>query len=141
MAVDNGVAAMQTPIMKKILVLLLAPLALTGCASSIVNLTPSQMARNSDGFYHLEAAWQTQEQAIRAESIKPIVMVGYDTYEMRPELVVSNRWETYVPVKADQNVLHYQYRFDFLRNTVLSAPQGDSKLSPPFTLHITEQGK
>jgi hypothetical protein len=125
--------------MKKIFALLLLPLALAGCSSSIVNLTPSRMERSSDGMYHLEAAWHTSEQAVRSDSIKPMVMVGYETYEMRPELVVSNRWETFVPVKTDQNVLHYKYRFDFLRNKV-SAPQDDSKLSPEFNLQIVDPG-
>ena len=57
------------------------PLVLAGC-SSITNLTPSRLVRNDSGFYRVEAAWQTREQAIRPESIKPLVMVGFDTYPM-----------------------------------------------------------
>ena len=113
------------------------PLAFAGC-SSITNLTPSRLTRNSDNLYHVEAAWQTREQAIRPESLKPLVMVGFDTYEMRPELVVSNRWETFVPVPADQSLLHYRFKFDFRRNTI-SAPQDDSKMSPEFTLQIIDK--
>jgi hypothetical protein len=138
-AADGGAAAKISPKMKKILTLLVLPLALAGCSSSITNLTPSRLPRNSDNLYHLEAAWRTSEQAVRPESIKPMVMVGYETYEMRPEMVVSNRWETFVPVKADQNLLHYKFRFDFLRNKI-SAPQEDSKLSPDYSLEIVEQG-
>ncbi|MGD1084600.1 MAG: hypothetical protein ABSA47_07605 [Verrucomicrobiota bacterium] len=122
---------------KKILALLSLPLALAGC-SSITNLTPSRLPRNDAGFYRIEAAWETREQAIRPETIKPLVMVGYETYEMRPELVVSNRWETFVPLPADQSLLHYRFKFDFLRNAI-SAPVEDSKLSPDYTLQIIDK--
>jgi hypothetical protein len=124
--------------MKKTFALLVLPLALAGC-TSITNLTPSRLSRNSDGLYRVEAAWRTREQAIRPESIKPVVMVGFETYEMRPELVVSNRWETFIPVKADQSLLHYRFKFDFLRNAI-SAPQADSKMSSEFSLEIVDKG-
>lgn len=122
---------------KKIFTLLLLPLALAGC-SSITNLTPSQLVRSDSGFYRVEAAWQTREQTIRPESIKPLVMVGMDTYPMQPESVVSNRWETFIPVKPDQSLLHYRFKFDFVRNHI-SAPEADSKLSAEFTLRVTDK--
>jgi len=70
------------PKMKKILLLLALPLALAGCVSSITNITPSRMMRNSDGTYRIEAAWRTREQAIRAETITPSVMIGTEFYPM-----------------------------------------------------------
>ena len=124
--------------MKKIYMLLLLPLALAGCSSSITNLTPSRLVRNSDGTYRMEAAWRTTEQTIRPDSIKPSVMVGLETYPMHPELVVSDRWEAFVPVPADQHLTHYQFRFDFLRNT-FSEPVADSKLSATYTLEIVDK--
>jgi len=124
--------------MKKIYMLLLLPLALAGCSSSITNLTPSRLVRNSDGTYRVEAAWRTTEQTIRPDSIKPSVMVGLESYPMRPELVVSDRWEAFVPVPADQPLTHYQFRFDFLRNA-FSAPVADSKLSATYTLEIVDK--
>jgi len=126
------------PKMKKILFLLALPLALAGCSSTIVKWTPSRLARNSEGTYHVEAAWRTTEQAIRAETLKPSVMVGFESYEMRPELVVSDRWEAFVPVPADQSLVHYQFRFDFSRNKI-PAPVADSKLSPPYSLQIVDK--
>jgi Prokaryotic membrane lipoprotein lipid attachment site len=126
------------PKMKKIFILLVLPLALAGCSSSIINLTPSRLARNSDGTYHVEAAWRTSEQTIRPESIKPWVVVGFEKYEMSPELVVRDRWETFVPVPADQKLMHYQFRFDFSRNAI-SAPVEDCKMSPEFTLEIVDK--
>jgi len=126
------------PKMKKIFVLLMLPLALAGCSSTIINLTPSRLARNSDGTYRVEAAWRTTEQSIRPETIKPSVIVGFESYEMRPELVVSDRWEAFVPVPADQNLLHYRFKFDFSRNTIPARVE-DSKLSPGFTLEIVDK--
>jgi uncharacterized protein YceK len=126
------------PKMKKILFLLVLPLALAGCSSSITNLTPSRLSRSSDGTYHVEAAWRTTEQAIRLESLKPSVLVGFESYEMRPELVVKDRWEAFVPVPADQKLVHYQFRFDFSRNKI-PAPIEDSKLSPSYSLEIVDK--
>ena len=126
------------PKMKKILFLLVLPLALAGCSSAVTNLTPSRLTRNSDGTYHLEAAWRTTEQAIRAETIQPSVVVGMDSYPMRPELVVKDRWEAFVPVPPDQKLLHYRFKFDFYRNTI-PAPVGDNKWSPGYTLEIVDK--
>ncbi|MGA2555271.1 MAG: hypothetical protein ABSG04_03270 [Verrucomicrobiota bacterium] len=124
--------------MKKILMLLVLPLALAGCASSITNLTPSRLTRNSDGTYHVEAAWRTGEQAIRPGSLKPWVMIGFEKYEMTQELVVRDRWESFVPVAADQKLVRFRFRFDFSRN-VISKPEADSKLSPEFSLEIVDK--
>ena len=126
------------PKMKKILFLLVLPLALAGCSSTITNLTPSRLPRNSDGTYRVEAAWRTSEHAIRLETIKPSVIVGFESYPMRPELVVSDRWEAFVPVPADQSLLHYRFKFDFSRDTI-PAPVEDSKLSPGFSLEIVDK--
>ncbi len=124
--------------MKKILILLVLPLALAGCSSSIINLTPSRLARNSDGTYRVEAAWRTREQTIRPETIMPCVMVGFEKYEMSPELVVRDRWETFLPVPADQKLVHYRFRFDFSRNAI-PTPVDDSKMSQEFSLEIVDK--
>jgi hypothetical protein len=136
--VDVPVARLIMPKMKKIFMLLVLPLALAGCTSSVVNLTPSRVTRNSDGTYHVEAAWQTREETIRPASIKPWVMVGFEKYPMTPELVVSNRWESFIPVPADQDLVRFRFRFDFYRNA-MSKPTEDSKLSPEFKLEIIDK--
>jgi hypothetical protein len=124
--------------MKKILILLVLPLALAGCSSSITNLTPSRLVRSSDGTYRVEAAWRTTEQTIRPETIKPSVMVGLESYPMKQEPVVSDRWEAFVPVPADQKLTHYQFKFDFFRNAI-PAPVEDSKLSQTYSLEIVDK--
>ena len=62
--------------------LLVAPLIISGC-SSITNLTPSKLPRNTTGLYQVEAAWHSRHGQIREDSMKPLVMVGTETYEMR----------------------------------------------------------
>ena len=52
--------------------------------------------------------------------------------------MVSDRWEAFVPVPADQNLLHYRFRFDFSRNAIPARVE-DSKLSPGFTLEIVDK--
>jgi predicted membrane GTPase involved in stress response len=86
----------------------------------------------------VEAAWQTREQTIRLETIKPMVVVGMDKYPMQPEAVVSNRWETFVPLPADQSLLHYKFQFDFTRNG-MPAPVEDSKVSQDYTLQVIDK--
>jgi uncharacterized protein (DUF58 family) len=126
------------PTMKKILILLVLPLALAGCSSTITNLTPSRFTRTSDGTYRVEAAWTTTEQTIRPETIKPSVLVGLESYPMHPEPVVSDRWEAFVPVPAGENLIHYQFRFDFMRNAI-PTPAPDNRLSATYSLQIVDK--
>jgi hypothetical protein len=120
---------------KKLLVLL--PLVLAGCATTFTNLTPLHQPRNADNFYSIEVAFNSRRQSLRWESINPQVVVGTDFYPMRPTPLMKNRWEALVPVPADRDILHYQYKFDFKYNA-LGEPKPDSALSPVYTLRITQ---
>ncbi len=122
--------------MKRFFALLLLPLLFAGC-SSITNLTPAKYPRNSTGYYHVEAAWRTQQRSIREDSIKPIVMIGNDTYEMTKVPIVRDRWETVIPVPAEKSGAHYRFRFDYKVNAFpVSHP--DSSMSPEYKLEVTE---
>ena len=123
--------------MKKFLPLLLSSVLLAGC-SSITNLTPSQLARNAAGVYSVEAAWDTKQQSIRPNSIKPSVMVGFESYPMRAVPMVKDRWETVIPIKPEQDAIHYRFKFDYLVNGI-PVPHEDSKLSPEYKLQIVEK--
>src|SRR5688572_33306420 len=90
--------------MRKLL-LLASLVCVAGCTSTITNLTPSQMSRNSTGLYPVEIAWKSREHAIKHETIKPYVIVGNEAYAMRPTPIVSNRWETVVPVPPTENLI------------------------------------
>jgi hypothetical protein len=122
--------------LKSICPLLLLPLLVAGC-TSITNLTPSKMERNASGLYPVEAAWKTQETAIRQETITPYVMVGLDQYPMQPTPLVKNRWETLIPIPPEQNSAYYRFRFDYDYDAVPQR-QKDSKLSPEYKLEIVD---
>ena len=122
---------------KKFFLLLLTPLMLAGC-STITNLTPSQQARNATGLYPVEAAWDSRQQSIRPDSMKPSVMVGLENYPMRKTALMKNRWETLVPVPANKNSVIYRFKFDFDYNTI-PVPRPDSKLSREYKLEILDK--
>lgn len=109
---------------------------LTGC-SSITNLTPGSLPRNSQGLYPVEAAWSTSRQAIKASTIRPSVIVDSDAYVMEPVPVVKNRWQVLIPVEPGTDTLNYRFKFDY---RVKSMPQSypESKLSKPFQLRIVD---
>jgi uncharacterized protein YceK len=125
--------------MRKIFLSILAvsTIILSGC-SSITNLTPSKLARNSTGLYQVEAAWNSRQRTIRDESMRPLVMVGNETYEMRRVPRVENRWETMIPVPPSVDTVRYQFKFDYMVNAIPRALP-DSKLSPEYKLQIVER--
>ena len=78
-------------------------LVLSGCATSqVTNLTPSRQPRNASGVYPVEFAWDSNQASIIDKSIKPVVVVGFEMYPMRPSLDIVNRWETVIPIAADK---------------------------------------
>ncbi|MEO7300069.1 MAG: hypothetical protein ABI042_16005 [Verrucomicrobiota bacterium] len=123
--------------MKNFFLLLTTSLLFTGC-STITNLTPSQQSRNANGLYPVEAAWDSRQQSIRSSSFQPSVMVGFDSYPMRRTPLMTNRWETLVPVTAGTNVIHYRFKFDYNYNAMRD-PRPDSKLSREYRLLISDQ--
>jgi uncharacterized protein YceK len=117
--------------------LFLIPLFLSGC-SSITNLTPSKLARNPNGFYPFEVAWQSKQQSLRKESIRVFVIMDFESYPMPPTQVVKNRWETLVPIPASKRSLSYRYKFDYEYNSI-PVPKKESVLSRPYQLEITDK--
>lgn len=123
--------------LKKTLPLLILPL-LAGCAADITNLATGHQTRNPNNLYPVEVAFNSQEQALRWDSIKPKIVVDGQTYDMHPTMMMTNRWEGFVPVPADANVVHYHYRFDFDVNGFGKA-QPDSAVSRDYVLKIVGQ--
>ena len=117
--------------------LLLGAAWLCGC-SSITNLTPSRYPRNDTGYYRVEAVWKSDRQAVRDDSFQPIVVVGSQTYPMRPVPLVADRWEAFIPLSADKDSIHYYFKFDYLVNK-LHGPQPDSLKSADYSLTLTEK--
>jgi hypothetical protein len=123
----------------KLLPVLLMALLVAGCNGTITNLTPTQEFRNANGFYAVDAALASSQQSLNWDSIHATVIVGNDTYPMRYTQLMTNRWETLVPVPPGNNLLYYRFKFDFTYNAFGAPPQSDSKLSPIYRLKIIDQ--
>jgi hypothetical protein len=116
-------------------------LGFAGCATTqttVTSLTPKREYRNKEGLYQLEAALNSRQQTLRWETVKASVMVGNEFYPMRMTSLMTNRWETLVPIPASSSVLTYRFKFDFDYNAFGSPPKPDSVLSPVYKLQIME---
>ena len=125
--------------LKKIL-LFLPVLLLAGCTSAtFTRLSPNLQPRNSNNLYPVEVEFNSQQQALRWDSIKPFVIADGQAYELRPVPMVQNRWEGLLPVPAGQNEAKYRFKFDYLYNNFNSAPQPNSESSPNYVMKITDE--
>lgn len=133
-------AAIVMSLKKTSSLLLLIPWLLAGCAShTITNLTPSQLPRNETGYYPIEMAFESNQQSMRHDSIKPYVVVGFDAYEMRTTLGIQNRYEALIPVPADKEFFNYTFKVNYEYNRMGKGPGRGSKLSRLYTLRISEE--
>lgn len=123
--------------LKKVLCLAALPFLLAGCTATFTNLTPRQQARNANGLYPVEVAFNSRQQSLRWESIHPQIVVGAEVYPMHPTLLLSNRWEGLVPVPAGVNAVKYHYKFDFQQNE-FGPPSQNSAGSQNYVLRILE---
>lgn len=122
---------------KKSLPVLLLPLLLAGCATQLTNLTPQQQHRNANNLYPVEVSFNTRQETVRWQSIRPQIVVGPEAYPMRPTPLMTNRWEGLVPVPAGVNAVRYHYKLDFQFNK-MGKPGNDTALSREYTLRILE---
>ncbi len=118
--------------------LLLPMLLVAGCQTTVTNLTPREQIRNANGLYPFEAAWHSNQATIRENSIKAFLIIGLESYPMQPTSLVKNRWETLAPVPANESFISYRYKFEYNYNRI-PEPGMDSRLSPPYTLHIIDK--
>ena len=110
---------------------------LAGCATTFTNLTPQQQLRNPDNLYQVEFALASRQQSLRWDSIQPQILVGSETYAMRPTPLMTNRWEGLVPVAQGRNIVQYRYKVDYDYNALGNA-KSSSVLSPEYTLKIAD---
>jgi hypothetical protein len=116
--------------------LLALALTLGGCATTtLTNLTATAQPRNPNNLYLIEYQWDTTKQAVRPDSIKPVVITGFETYEMRQVLNMSNRWEALVPIPLTKNSLTYSFKVEYEFNR-FGKPGKSSVRSPDYTLTI-----
>ncbi len=117
------------------LCLLVTALVLGGCVTTVTNLTATTQARNANNLYLIEYQWDTTQQTIKPDSIQPFVVIGFDTFEMRPTAKMTNRWEVLVPVAPDKNVITYRFKVDYEFRR-FGGPGQASKGSPEYRLYI-----
>ncbi len=118
---------------------LLSVLLLAGCTTpTFTRLTPGQQPRNPDNLYPVEAAFDSQQQALRWDSIRAYVVVNGQPLPMRPVPLVKNRWEGVVPLPAGASSVSYRFKFDYFYNSFGSAPQPNSVSSKIYTLKVVD---
>ena len=119
--------------------LILPVLVLAGCASgTFTRLTPNEQPRNANNLYPVEALFNSQQQALRWDSIQAYVLVNGQPYPLRPEALLPNRWEGLVPVPPTENTVNYRFKFDYLYNTFGAPPKPNSEFSPVYTMHVLD---
>ena len=115
---------------------LLSVSLLVGCVqTTITNLTAHHMPRNNTGFYPVEMIWESNQAALRRETVKPAVMVGTNAYPMKRTQLLTNRWETLVPIGKQANVLRYRIKVNWQFNAI-PVPQANSQLSQEYLLRV-----
>jgi hypothetical protein len=120
---------------KWIVLCLLSALSLVGCVTTVTNLTSTTQPRNPNNLYLIEYQWDTTQQTIKANSIKPFVVVGFDSYEMKPTMRLTNRWEVLVPIPPDKSVIDYHFKVDY-EYAGFGKVGLSSKSSPEYKLYI-----
>jgi hypothetical protein len=124
---------------KKFLPVLLLGLLLAGCTTAtLTNLTPHQEFRNPSGLYPVEAAMDSRQQTLRWDTVRPNAIVDTEFFPMRPTLLMSNRWETLIPVPPGKSVVYYRFKFDY-DYLAMPSRKTDSKLSPVYRLQILDK--
>ena len=124
---------------KKFLPLLPVLVLLSGCAtSSFTRVTPLQQPRNEHNFYPVEVIFNSSQQSMRWDSLKPFVLVNGELIPLRPVPLVQNRWEGLVPVPSTDTNVIFRFKFEYLYNTFGAEPKPGSDVSPLYNLKIVD---
>ena len=83
----------------------------------------------------VEVEFVSTQQTLRWDSIRPQILVGSRSYEMRPTPLMNNRWEGQISVPPSSESVSYHYRLDYDYNS-FGKPKADNVLSPEYTLRI-----
>ena len=123
--------------LKKSVPVLLLSLVLAGCATQVTNLSSLHQQRNRSNLYPVEAAFDSRQQTVRWQSIRPRILVGNEAYDMRPTPLMTNRWEGFIPVSPGRNSVEFRYKIDYQYNR-MGQPGSDSALSRKYVLQILD---
>jgi hypothetical protein len=125
--------------LKRLLLVALLGVVFTGCTTpTITNLTPSRLPRKDNGQYPFSVEYYSRQETVIKDSMKAYVIVGADRYPMQRTPMLTNRWETLVPIPKDQSVLTYRYRFDYQYRTIPDR-HSESKESTYYQLYLLDQ--
>jgi len=124
--------------LRKIALSLTGLLLLTGCSTSMSNLTPHSLPRNPNNLYPFEVEFATTQKSIRENTLKPYVMIGTEMYPMKRTPMLKNRFEAAVPVPPTTNYIYYRYKFDYDYDKI-GSPGQSSRLSPTYQLEIVDK--
>ncbi|HEY3763023.1 MAG TPA: hypothetical protein VGN23_14860 [Verrucomicrobiae bacterium] len=124
--------------MKKFL-LLLPVLLMAGCATQFTRLSPLEQPRNANNFYPVEVEFDSNQQAMRLDTIKPYVLVDGELYPLHQVPLLNNRWEGFVSVPTTSDEVDFRFKFDYLYNNFGSQPKPSSAYSPLYKMKILDQ--
>lgn len=125
---------------KKLMTILAVGLLASGCATTtFTNLTARQTFHNDKELYPVEVALSSRQQTLRWQTIKAYAVVGNDTYTMRLTPLMTNRWETLIPVPSGKNAVDFRFKFDYMYDAFGSPGKLDSLLSPTYRLQILDK--
>ncbi|MGO8766254.1 MAG: hypothetical protein ACLQSR_14095 [Limisphaerales bacterium] len=125
--------------MKKILPLLPMLVLLAGCATQFTRLSPLEQPRNANNFYPVEVQFNSDQQSLRWDSIKPYVLVDGELYPLHQVPLVDNRWEGFVTVPPASDEVDFRFKFDYLYNDFGSQPKPTSSYSPLYKMKILDR--
>jgi hypothetical protein len=87
---------------------------MAGCTTpTITNLTPSRLSRKPNDQYPFAVEYYTRQATLVRDSMKAYVIIGNEKYLMERIPMLTNRFETLVPIPAGQDTVTYRYRFEY----------------------------
>lgn len=81
--------------------------------NTITNLTPSLLPRKDNAQYWFSVEFESRQRTLIEDSLRALVIVGEEVYEMAAVPLTRNRWETLVSIPAGVTTVDYFYRFEF----------------------------
>lgn len=88
--------------------------------------------------YPVEVAFESTQQSLRWETLSATVFVGNQEFIMTRTPMMTNRWETLIPVPAGTKNIEYRVKFTFDYNAFGVPPQEDTALSKIYKLQILD---
>jgi hypothetical protein len=116
----------------------LLALLLTGCTSPVItNLTPSRSPRKTSGQYPFAVEFVSRQQSMIKSSLQAYVVIGDQLFPMQRIPMLTNRWETLVPIPPTTETIAFHYKFDY-KYRAIPSPETDNVVSKTYQLKVLE---